>query len=257
MAQTAPRPPFAAVAVEAGSFVDWPAILAGAVLAAALSFVLLTFGSAIGLSAASAEPGEGVSLRWITIASGIWFVWVAISSFAAGGYLAGRLRRPVEAASVDEVETRDGAHGVLVWATAALFGAVLAATGVSGLVGTVGAAAGTVDPGRDRGGRRQRRLPGAIACCAAARARPAAPRSRRRRSPPCSPADSRDGEFSAEDRDYLAGVIAERTGQTPEEAAAAVDTARAEAQELYDTALGPPSRPEPPARSPPSWWRRR
>ena len=47
------------------SYVDWPAIFAGTALAVALSFVLLTFGSAIGLSVASFEPGEGVSLRWI------------------------------------------------------------------------------------------------------------------------------------------------------------------------------------------------
>ena len=46
-----------------------------------------------------------------------------------------------------------------------------------------------------------------------------------------------DGEFSPEDRDYLAGLVAERTGQTPEQAAAAVDAARTEAQELYDAAL--------------------
>jgi hypothetical protein len=38
--------------VAAGpNFVDWAAVFAGAVLAAALSFVLLTFGTAIGLSA--------------------------------------------------------------------------------------------------------------------------------------------------------------------------------------------------------------
>jgi hypothetical protein len=34
------------------SFVEWGAVLAGAFLAAAISFVLLTFGTAIGLSAA-------------------------------------------------------------------------------------------------------------------------------------------------------------------------------------------------------------
>ena len=47
---------------DAGSYVDWAAILAGARPSAALSLVLLTFGSAIGLTMVSAEPGEGVSL---------------------------------------------------------------------------------------------------------------------------------------------------------------------------------------------------
>ena len=48
-------------------FVEWSAIIAGAVLAAALSFVFLTFGSAIGLSAVSPWPDSGVSAK--TLAS--------------------------------------------------------------------------------------------------------------------------------------------------------------------------------------------
>ena len=39
-----------------------------------------------------------------------------------------------------------------------------------------------------------------------------------------------DGDMSAEDRDYLVSLVAERTGQTPEEAGAAVDTAVSEAK---------------------------
>ena len=46
-----------------------------------------------------------------------------------------------------------------------------------------------------------------------------------------------DGEMSAEDRDYLVALVAERTGQTPEEAGAAVDTAVAEARAFYAEAL--------------------
>lgn len=126
------------------SYVDWPAILAGTVVAIALSFVLLTFGSAIGFSVTSFEPREGASLFWLSVVSGLWFIWVAITSFGAGGYLAGRLRRPVAGASLDEVEVRDGAHGLLVWATGAIVGAMLAASGIGGVIGAAGAAAGTV-----------------------------------------------------------------------------------------------------------------
>ena len=75
-------------------YVDWPAILAGAVLATALSLVLLAFGAAFGLSLGSPTVAEGTSLRWITIAGGIWFVWTAVTSVSAGGYLAGRLAPP-------------------------------------------------------------------------------------------------------------------------------------------------------------------
>ncbi len=41
-------------------YVDWAAIIAGAIFATTLSFVLITFGGGIGLSLVSAEPGEGV-----------------------------------------------------------------------------------------------------------------------------------------------------------------------------------------------------
>jgi hypothetical protein len=88
--------PVAATAVAVDddrSYVDWAAIIAGAVLATAISLVLLTFGSAIGLSMASLEPGSGVSLFWMAIVAALWLLWVQISSFLAGGYITGRFDR--------------------------------------------------------------------------------------------------------------------------------------------------------------------
>lgn len=123
--------------------VDWPAIFAGAFLATALTIVLLSFGAAFGLSMASPVSGDGVSLRWITIAGGIWMIWTAVSSFAAGGYLTGRLRRRLGDANEDEIEARDGAHGVVVWAVGAVFGGFLAVSGVSGTLSAVGNGAST------------------------------------------------------------------------------------------------------------------
>jgi hypothetical protein len=86
--------------------------------------------------------GEGVSLRWITIAGGIWMIWTAVSSFAAGGYLTGRLRRRLGDANADEIEARDGAHGVVVWAVGAVMGGFLAVSGVTGTLAAVGNGAG-------------------------------------------------------------------------------------------------------------------
>ncbi len=209
------------------SYVDLPAIFAGTALAVALSFVLLTFGSAIGLSVASFEPGEGVSLRWMAIASGIWFLWVAITSFAAGGYLSGRMRRPVGGSSVEESDLRDGAHGVVVWALGAIVGAILAATGVSGVVGAAGAAPGTATQAATEavsgdvsylGSRLLRGDGGQDATAVLTRT-------------------LGDGDVSAEDRDSLVALVADRTGVTPEEAGTRIDQAIAEAGELYATAL--------------------
>lgn len=74
------------------SYIDWPAIFAGAVVASAISFVLLTFGSAIGLSLTSAYEGSGIGLAGFGIAAGLWLVWAQISSVFGGAYLAGRMR---------------------------------------------------------------------------------------------------------------------------------------------------------------------
>ena len=119
----------AGAAVESrseSSWVDWSAVIAGAVLAAALSFVLLTFGTAIGLSATSPWPGSGLSMRIIASLAVFWVLAQQIGAFLAGGYVAGRLRSRPADARTDEVEFRDGLHGGLVWAIGMVIGAALA-----------------------------------------------------------------------------------------------------------------------------------
>ena len=74
------------------SFVEWGPVFAGAVLAAALSFVLLTFGTAIGLSAASPWPNSGLSAGVIASLAVFWAIAQQIGSLMAGGYVAGRTR---------------------------------------------------------------------------------------------------------------------------------------------------------------------
>ena len=96
--------------VEKPSFVEWPAVLAGAVLAAALSFVFLTFGAAIGLSATSPWPGSGLSAKVIASIAVFWVLAQQIGSLLIGGYVAGRIRtRWLEPGH--EAEFRDGLHG--------------------------------------------------------------------------------------------------------------------------------------------------
>lgn len=116
--------------------VDWAAIFAGGLLAVAISFILLTFGSAIGLSLTSPYGGEGRSLGFLAAASGLWVIWVQISAFMAGAYLAGRLRRRLPDATEHEVEVRDGSHGLLVWSLGVLVGAMVAASVASGVANT-------------------------------------------------------------------------------------------------------------------------
>ena len=131
-------------APDRNSYVDWPAIIAGIVVAVGISLVLLTFGSAIGLSFANFRAPEGVNPVWIAIAAASWLLWVQISSFMAGGYLTGRLRRRANDASEHESDVRDGAHGLLVWGGSLVLGAVIAASGLGAAANAVGSAAATL-----------------------------------------------------------------------------------------------------------------
>jgi len=137
-------PPYSATpSMIEGSYLDWSAILAGGIFALAISFLLITFGAGLGLSLTSPYRGEGVSAAWLAIASGIWFVWVMVTGFGAGGYLAGRMRRRVGDATPDEVGVRDGTHGLMVWAVGALVSTVLATASVGGLLTAGVSAAGS------------------------------------------------------------------------------------------------------------------
>ncbi|MDP9138585.1 MAG: hypothetical protein M3N38_10490, partial [Pseudomonadota bacterium] len=140
----AARANVAAIAVdEPHSSVDWGAIIAGSVLAAAVATLLIVFGSALGLSLTSAYPGRGLPATGIVIAGALWVLWVEISCFLAGGYLAGRLRRRASpSATAHEVEVRDGSHGLLVWAFCLVVGALITGATVSGVVSLGASAAG-------------------------------------------------------------------------------------------------------------------
>ncbi len=128
---------------EHHSYIDWAAIIGGIVLASAISLLLLAFGSAIGLGFTDFGAADDVSPVWIAIAAATWLLWVQISSFMAGGYLTGRLRRRFRDASEHESDVRDGAHGLLVWAGALVVGAVIAVGGVGAALNAAGAAIGT------------------------------------------------------------------------------------------------------------------
>lgn len=125
-----------------GSYVDLPAVFGGAVVAAALVGLFTTFGGALGLSTISAEPGESSVSLWMIITA-LWVVLSIIVSFAAGGYVTGRLRRRLEAASADEVSTRDGLNGLIVWGLGTLVAGWMIAGAIGGAASVAGNVAGT------------------------------------------------------------------------------------------------------------------
>ena len=113
---------------------EWSPVILGTLGATAISVVLLTFGAALGLSAVSPHPYAGLSVRATTILTGTYTALVAVAAFAAGGYLAGRLRTPWKAGEEAEQHFRDGAHGFAVWALGVVVAAALAAAGAASFV---------------------------------------------------------------------------------------------------------------------------
>lgn len=220
------------------SYVDWPAIFAGTLLATAISFVLLTFGSAIGLSMASAEAGEGASLFWIAVVGALWLLWVQISSFFAGGYLTGRMRRRHGDATEYESDVRDGSHGLVMWAVSVLLGAFIALWGVGGTLSAVGTAATAVGSGAGAavGQIADDIDPNALLVDRTLRGSRSVDDATRGEVSRILLSALGDGELDAGDRDYLVTVVADRAGIPPEEAQQRIDQLVAQAQELEATA---------------------
>ena len=252
------------------SYVEWAPILAGAFAAAAISIILLTFGSAIGLATASPWPDSGLPWWLIAIIGALWVLLVQVGSYALGGYLAGRLRAPVNEIPSTERGFRDGAHGFLVWAVGAVISAIVlswtagatvktgvdAASTVAGTTAGAGAA-GVLATDPDPFGYNVDRLlrspmeassPEAAAPESGAAAETEAPPSGRPASDTAAATSGREevgriftlavenGDLAADDRSYLVGLVSRRTGLPQAEAEARVDEAFAAIQKTENEA---------------------
>jgi hypothetical protein len=208
------------------AYVDWAPIVAGAVVAAAISTVMSAFGAAIGLSATSPVSGSAISATAWIVATAIWVLWIAVSSFVAGGYLAGRMRRRIHDASEHESDIRDGAHGIIVWAIGALLIAYLATTSITGAaksVASAGAAGATtilsasINP-----------LDAAVNRLTRAGASSAAtPDNFKQDVTGILATSAASGSISDEDKAYLTAQIAAHTGLAQADAAKRIDDAMA------------------------------
>jgi hypothetical protein len=109
--------------------IQWSSVIAGALAAGAMSFILVGFGVAIGLGVSSASPTWRDASAALALLSGLYLIVQAIISFGFGGYIAGRTTRPAPALATieDDGERRDGLHGLTSWALAVLIGAALLA----------------------------------------------------------------------------------------------------------------------------------
>jgi hypothetical protein len=108
---------------------SWSAAIAGAIAAMAVTFLIAALGTGIGLRFAS-PYSSGLSASGLTVAAAVWLVMAQAIGFAAGGYLAGRLRSPAFDGAIGERTFRDAAEGFMVWAIG-----VIALITIAGLVG--------------------------------------------------------------------------------------------------------------------------
>ncbi len=221
---------------------SWAAIFGGAVTAAAVSLVLVALGSALGLSAISPWSG-GASATTFTVMTAIWLIvtqWVAAGF---GGYLTGRLRTKWVATHTHEVFFRDTAHGFVAWAlatvlTVALLSSAAASVAAGGAhlaaaAGPSAAMAGTRGPG-PAGSYDLDVLFRGSAADAAAPGAGSDPRGEALRILGNSLGNGTD--VAADDRAYLASVVSARTGVSPAEAQARVDTFITRSKAALDTA---------------------
>ncbi|MGH2882026.1 MAG: hypothetical protein ACRDPA_04885 [Solirubrobacteraceae bacterium] len=117
-----------------GSGVSWAAVLAGAVVVAGLSLILLALGAGLGLSALS-PWSSGASAKAVGAAAIVWLIAAQVLASAMGGYLAGRLRTKWTRIHGDEVYFRDTAHGLLAWATSVVVTAAFLTSAATSLAG--------------------------------------------------------------------------------------------------------------------------
>jgi hypothetical protein len=234
-----PRPGFSETPVtnEAySSAVSWAAVIAGAFVAAALSLILLAFGTGMGLSSISPWSNAGTSASTIGKGAILWLIIVQLISSAMGGYLTGRLRTKWVSVHTDEVYFRDTAHGFLVWAVSLVITAAFLASAATSMVGglaTAGTSAGMQSAGRNLD-------PNEYFVDSLFRTDTPAP-------------DRNDASVLAEvgiilvnglrhgglptgDKSYLAALVAARTGLSQSDAAQRVSEVFDEARQAADTA---------------------
>ncbi|MBB5190129.1 hypothetical protein HNQ50_000839 [Silvimonas terrae] len=211
------------------SGLSWSAILAGAAAAAALAFILVILGFGLGLSAISPWTNTGVTASTIGISTVIWLALTQIAASGLGGYLAGRLRNSWVDIHVDEVYFRDTAHGMLTWAIATLVTATLLASAIGTVLSggaeagagalraaTTGVAAGAsqmATPGPNAGNAANSYFVDLLFRSNQAPAdTQAADASSRAEATRILANGLRTGTLDAQDKQYLASVVARQTG---------------------------------------------
>jgi len=212
----------------------WAPVIGGAVVAAAVSLILLALGSGLGFAATS--PWSNSSAGKIAVGALIWLVVMQWISAGLGGYLTGRFRKRWNNIHEDEVHFRDSAHGFLAWALATILTATVLASAASSIVGGSVQAISVANAGAmDKGGKGTD---------------PYYIDSLFRSDRPASASETdvrmeinhifanglKNGEIPAADKAYLAKIVELRAGISQDEARVRVDETIAKVRAATDKA---------------------
>lgn len=222
---------------NSGSYLEWSPIFGGAVLSVAISTIMAAFGSAIGLSLVSADTARSTSMTALAVVGALWALWVTVSACGAGGYLAGRMRKPLSASSSHERGVRDGAHGLVVWAVGALLVAFITSSSLMGAARTAASGAAAVAGGATSL-ISQQADPLASALDGVMRSNGAQPvtQGEREEASRIFVRSLRNGSLEASDREYISSRMAARMNIPQPEAEKRIDEAYARLNQAMETA---------------------
>src|SRR3954462_8628687 len=198
--------------------VYWGPVIAGAIAAAALASVLHAFAAAIGLAVSSTAPTWRDASVALVLLSGLYLVLVALAAYGMGGYLAGRLRSRLSPATPDEIEFRDGVHGLLVWSLATLLTALLLLAAASATTRLAAPSGGTAGPSTSVAGENIIALDVDRLLRGERRAGDADVTETRAEAARILLTSSSHSGVAADDRAYLIRLVAARTGLAPSDA---------------------------------------
>ncbi|MDB5378777.1 MAG: hypothetical protein JWR00_3223 [Rubritepida sp.] len=231
-------------AVTEASAVSWAAIIAGAVVACAASLILVAVGVGLGFSSISPWHDEGVSATTLGLMTVVWLIVVQWVASALGGYVAGRLRTRWISVHRDEVFFRDTAHGLLAWALGTIVTVSLLTSAITGAVGTAGQVAGAVGQGAAQaaasavGPVSQYDMDTLFRGSQPGAANPNGESNEQAAHEVMTIVGNAltTGQLPAGDRDYLAQLVAARTGVSADDARTRVDQTFAKAREAKQRA---------------------
>lgn len=219
------------------SGVSWGAVIGGAFVAAALYLILLALGAGLGLSSVSPWSNVGASASTVGALAVVWLILIEIVASAMGGYLTGRLRTKWARVHTDEVYFRDTANGFLAWAVALVMSVTLLASGAASMVGSAVQASG---PAEGVLGASATLDPNAYFVDTLFRSNHVSAEN----EDLAAHAEAgiilanalRQTQISPSDQNYLAQVVAARTGLSQSEAEKRVSDVIADARQAEDTA---------------------